>query len=69
MSFSDTKSAAVWSSAVTFLEASRTASLRLALEPPPFSTALVAALIRRSLSRAKSDGVRICLWVWSVTYT
>ena len=60
MSFSDMNASAEPSPLAAFLEASRAASLRLALEPPPFSTASVAALIRRSLSRAKSAGVRIC---------
>ena len=42
-----------------FLVASREASLRFAAGPPPFSTALLAACIRKSLSSAKSAGVRI----------
>ena len=42
-----------------FLLASREASFRFAAEPPPFSTALLAACIRKSLSSAKSAGVRI----------
>jgi hypothetical protein len=41
------------------LVASREASLRFAAGPPPFSTALLAACIRKSLSSAKSAGVRI----------
>ena len=43
-----------------FLAASRDASLRFAAEPPPLSTALVAACNRKSLISAKSAGVRIC---------
>ena len=64
MSLSEMK-AAVASSApddgapADFLVASREASLRFAAGPPPFSTALLAACIRKSLSNAKSAGVRI----------
>jgi hypothetical protein len=41
------------------LLASRDVSLRFAAEPPPFSTAFVAACILRSLISVKSAGVRI----------
>lgn len=43
MSFSDMNVSGEPSAAAAFLEASRAASLRLALDPPPLSTAFVAA--------------------------
>lgn len=59
MSFSEMKVSSVFPDCMAFLLASRTASFLLADEPPPFSAARVAASILKSLSSAKSAGVRI----------
>jgi len=62
MGFSEMNAATALSGpdeAAAFLLVSRDASLRFAAEPPPFSTAFVAACILKSLISAKSAGVRI----------